>query len=269
MSETLLKFSPAKSNAKLAALGGVVYTFSLPSGWSCPGAKDCLSRSIQDKSTGKYKILDGKDTQFRCFSATQEVVYNAVREQRQHNYDLLRKAKTAPNMFKLIKNSLPKKATVIRIHVGGDFFNEDYMKAWAAVAASSPKITFYAYTKSLNYWVNLKEKGQILSNFKLNASKGGKYDHLIAEHNLKYAEVVYTEQEAIDKGLEIDHDDSHAFLKDTSFALLLHGVQPKGSTAAEALKSLKGKGSYSKTKTDGQNSTTSKSKTTRQKSSRN
>lgn len=248
MKEELLKFSPGKGNAKLAALGGVVYTFSLPSGWSCPAAKDCLSRAHKEVTEGvtKYKILDGKDTKFRCFSATQEVVYKAVREQRQYNYDLLRKAKTAANMFELIKKSLPKEATVIRIHVGGDFFSEDYMKAWAAVAAIRPEVTFYAYTKSLNYWVSLKEKRQIFSNFKLNASKGGKYDHLISKHNLKYAEVVYTEQEAIDKGLDIDHDDSHAFLKDKSFALLLHGVQPAGSTAAQALKALKGVGSYSK-----------------------
>jgi hypothetical protein len=229
-------------------LGGVVYTFSLPSGWTCPAAKDCLSKAVF--KAGKYAIQDGKDTKFRCFSATQEVVYKGVREQRQYNFDLLRKAKTDKNMFELIKNSLPKDATVIRIHVGGDFFNEDYMKAWAAVAAIKPKVTFYAYTKSLNYWVNLVKNRQIMSNFKLNASKGGRHDALIYQHKLKYAEVVFSEKEAKDKGLEIDHDDSHAFLQDKPFALLLHGVQPKGSRASEALKKLNGKGSYGKPKTN-------------------
>ena len=47
----MLKFSPAKGNAKLIQLGkalGIktseVFTFSLLSGWTCPFAKDCLSK---------------------------------------------------------------------------------------------------------------------------------------------------------------------------------------------------------------------------------
>ena len=240
----LLKFSPGKGNAKLASLGGKVYTFSLSSGWSCPAAHDCLSKAVA--KDGKMAIKDGPHTKFRCFSATQEVVYKAVRDQRQHNFDLLRKANKEGNMPNLIEQSLPKDATIVRIHVGGDFFNKDYMSAWLTVARLNPTIIFYAYTKSLHYWIALMS--EIPANMKLNASKGGKFDHFIDLHGLKYAEVVYTEQEAIDKGLEIDHDDSHAFLQDKSFALLLHGVQPKGSAAGEALKALKGVGSYSFTK---------------------
>ena len=239
----LLKFSPGKGNAKLATLGGVVVTFSLPSGWSCPAANECLSKAVAAPH-GKFVIEDGKQTRFRCFSATQEVVYKAVREQRRHNFNLLLKAKTSDKMAALIEESLPKVATVVRIHVGGDFFNQEYMHAWAKVAKKFPKVTFYAYTKSLNYWIALKK--EIPSNLKLNASKGGKHDALIDQHKLKYAEVVYTEAEASRKGLPIDHDDSHAFLQESSFALLLHGVQPKGSAAAAALVALKGKGSYSK-----------------------
>ena len=54
--------------------------------------------------------------------------------------------------------------------------------------------------------------------------------------------MVYSEQEAHDLGLAIDHDDSHAAkpsLRNQSFALMLHGTQPKGTEAAEALKILK------------------------------
>ena len=244
-----LKFSSGKSNAKLRALGGKLYTFSLPSGWTCPFAKDCLSKvvgyrnGLNDK---KYKIEDGKHTKFRCFSATQEVAFPAVREQRQWNFEMLRPYASSPmEMAIIINDSMPEDAAVIRIHVGGDFFNENYMAAWFLVALLNPEKIFYAYTKSLNYWISLQ--AEIPANFKLNASKGGRFDDLITKHNLKYAEVVYTEEEAAQKGLEIDHDDSHAFLKDNSFALLLHGVQPAGTPAAAALKELKGKGSYGKT----------------------
>jgi len=65
---------------------------------------------------------------------------------------------------------------------------------------------------------------------------------LIAEHGLRSAKVVYSEAQAERMGLEIDHDDSHACdpaRANQDFALLIHGVQPKGSLAANALKILK------------------------------
>ena len=83
------------------------------------------------------------------------------------------------------------------------------------------------------------KKYALPSNLVLTASRGGKYDELIDLHGWKEALVVYSKQEAIDKGLEIDHDDSHAAYGDDNFALLLLGVQPKGSAAGEALKQIK------------------------------
>ena len=70
----------------------------------------------------------------------------------------------------------------------------------------------------------------------MTASRGGKWDNLIDEKGWKEARVVYSEEEAADLGLEIDHDDTHAAFGKKSFALLLHGTQPKGSVAGEALK---------------------------------
>ena len=80
------------------------------------------------------------------------------------------------------------------------------------------------------------------NNLVLTASRGGRADHLISQHGLREAVVVFSEKEAADKGLEIDSDDSHAArpeLRDQSFALLIHGVQPKGSEAAKALREIK------------------------------
>jgi hypothetical protein len=108
---------------------------------------------------------------------------------------------------------------------------------------------FYAYTKSLKYWLKYREYVDQLDNFVLTASYGGRDDDMIEEHNLRSAVVVFSEDEADE--LDIDHDDSHAArpsLKNQDFALLIHGTQPKGTEAAEALKELKGKGSYSRNK---------------------
>jgi hypothetical protein len=50
----------------------------------------------------------------------------------------------------------------------------------------------------------------------------------------RVAYVVYSEEEAAARGLEIDHDDSHC-LGDKPFALLIHSMQRAGSKAQEAL----------------------------------
>lgn len=223
----LLKFN--KGNAKLSQ---EIFTFSLPAGYACPGAKECLSRA--GRNTGK--IQDGLETKFRCFAASAEAQYPAVREQRWHNFDML-KGKTTDEMVALIESSIPKRAGIIRVHVSGDFFNEQYFDAWMEVARRNPLRTFYAYTKSLHLWVGKMDS--IPKNFALNASRGGIHDWMIDTYKLKSAEVVFSLEDAKAKGLEIDHDDSHAYKSGKSFALLIHGTQPKGSVAAKALSALR------------------------------
>ncbi len=247
---SLLKFG--KGNAKLIGVGKTpIYTFSLPSGYTCPFALDCLSKA--NKVTGKIK--DGPETKFRCFSASQEALYRNVRDSRWANFNaLLPLRNSVSDMMQLILDSLPKKAEYVRIHVGGDFFNKNYFAAWALAANERRDTVFYAYTKSLSYWVELRKNfssspclvHDMLPNFRLTASYGGSQDKLIAQHGLRFAKVVFSEKEAELARLPIDHDDSHAIEIGDSFALLLHGTQPKGTIAAKSLSALHGKGSYSK-----------------------
>ena len=223
----LLKFQ--QGNAKL---GKNIFTFSLPAGHACPFANECLSKA--DKLTGK--LTDGPNTQFRCFAASAEAVYPNVRIARWHNFDLLKKLNSNESKD-LILASLPKKANIVRIHVSGDFFNEAYFLAWLQVAKARPEVLFYAYTKSLIYWVNyIKE---IPGNLVLNASEGGKLDAQISEHGLKFAKVVYSPEQAQELGLLIDQKDEAAYKTKESFALLIHGQQPKGSKASQSIKDLK------------------------------
>ena len=221
-----------KGNAKLDM---TIHTFSLPAGHSCPFALQCLSKA--NKTDGKIK--DGKNTRFRCFAASQENLWPNVRTSRWHNYELLKTLKMH-QMVSLINSSLPKTATIIRVHVSGDFFNSLYFRAWMEVARDNPDVLFYAYTKCLPYWLSYKHT--VPGNFKLTASYGGKEDHLIELYKLKSAKVVYSEAEAAMLGLPIDHDDSHAYRGDKSFALLIHGTQPAGSVAAKAISLMKKKG---------------------------
>lgn len=219
-----------------AKISNAIATFSLPAGHTCPFAKECLSRA--NRFTGK--IIDGKHCQFRCFAASQESTFNSIRTSRWNNLELLRSNPSIGDMANLIQRSLPFGIGAVRVHVSGDFFSESYFLAWLNVARNNPAVTFYGYTKALPHLV--KYRKWTPRNFRFIASKGGTCDNLIGKHRLKYAEVVFSTEEARRKGLEIDHDDSHAIIADKSFALLLHGTQKPNTPAGEALKQLRAQG---------------------------
>jgi hypothetical protein len=236
----LLKFGQANNKLKELekVLDKALFTFSLPAGHSCPGAQACMARA--DRKTGK--ITDGNNQEFRCFAASMEWRSN-IREARWHNFDLL-KGKTREGMRDLILGSLPKAAEVIRVHVSGDFFNEAYFLAWMDVARATPSVEFYAYTKSVNWWI--AHRAEVPSNFSLTASMGGRFDGLVEEFMLKNSRVTKTVDEAVKLGLKIDHDDYLAYDRNArSFALLIHGSQQAGSEAGQAVRALGGVGSYS------------------------
>jgi hypothetical protein len=218
-------------NAKLEKS---ITTFSLPAGYTCPGASLCKARF--DIKVGK--IIDGPKAEFRCFAASQEAMYTNVRDSRWKNRELLAKARTKEAMTELLLYSIPKQSKHIRVHVSGDFFNQEYFNAWIDVAVARPDILFYAYTKSLKFWVQrLKD---VPDNLVLTASRGGTDDHLIDEYGLRQSVVVFHPDEAKALGLEIDHDDHLAYTKGVdSFALLIHGGQAANSPAGAAIQRLK------------------------------
>lgn len=192
--------------------GAKVHTWNLPSGYSCPGALECLTWA--DPETGKLR--HGKHQVFRCYSATSER-YPAVRKV---SWDNLRavKGKTATEVAAVLEAALPASAKTVRIHAGGDFFSQAYFDGWLAFCRNHLEVVFWAFTKSVNFWVTRLDR--IPQNLTLQASYGGRHDHLISEYNLKYARVVYSVQEATDLGLEIDTDDRLAMYPGPSFALL-------------------------------------------------
>lgn len=232
-----------RGNAKLSK---EIHTFSLPAGFSCPGAHLCTAYA--NKKTGK--ITDGEDAKFRCFAASQESLYPNVRTARWHNFDLLKPIKNdVRKMSDLILSSIDMSASIVRIHVSGDYFTFEYLAAWINVARQLPATKFYSYTKSLHFVRQAVDMGQLPDNFVLTLSEGGKFDDMINGLNIKTAKVVFSEDQALALSLDIDHDDSHAYEGTESFALLIHGTQKAASEASKAIKKLKAakvKFSYSK-----------------------
>ena len=223
-----------------------VYSFDLPAGRTCPSAHLCKARAILDATTGKRTVKDGPFTVFRCFAASDEARFEGTFNVRRENFETILALGDRGKIADALHDALPLDAGIVRIHVSGDFFNGEYFGAWVEVARRNPKVIFYAYTKELQYLLPTNSLIYFGStgkpdNLRLTASRGGRHDAWIDEYNLPEAVVVYSHAEADEKGLEIDSDDSHAMQQDgkTSFALLIHGTQPKGSEAGKAVYAIR------------------------------
>lgn len=253
-----LRFSPA--NAKTTKLqkypqlkkylqGRKIYSLDFLSGVSCMGARDCLAYVVH--KNGKKKLKDGPKTEFRCFSASQEVLYGNVFNLRKHNLDLMRQLKTEEKITNQILADIPKNCGILRLSVAGDIISQEHFNSLVNVAQKRQDILFYGYTKSLPYWTSYIDTGKTLpSNLVLTASKGGKYDNLIDQYKLRSAKVVYSQYQAKRLGLPVDHSDIHAAdpaKKNQDFALVIHGQGPKNSKHAKAWQRIKkNKGGYSR-----------------------
>lgn len=187
---------------------GIVYEWNLPAGHTCPFAKEC--KVTVDRLTGKFDIKKGN---FTCYAAKAER-FPGVREHRWKNYEYVR-AGNIPVLSPEIKN--------VRIHMSGDFFNEQYFLMWFKVARLNPGVNFWAFTKSINYWV--KYIDIVPSNLILTASYGGMYDDLIEKYDLKSAKVVKSIEEA--QGMPIDNNDDYARIPGVKFCLMENSLAKK------------------------------------------
>ncbi|MDG1950098.1 MAG: hypothetical protein P8J32_04780 [bacterium] len=223
-------------NAKLSKGTAIL---SLLAGHNCPGAKDCKSQVVETPEG--MRIQDGEHTEFRCYAASMELRSKPAYNMHKANFEALKAARTVDAKVKVITDAIEAQDVTdmrrVRIHASGDFFVQSYFDAWIEVARKYPDLIFYAYTKSLKFWV--RRIDSIPSNFKLTASYGGHNDSLIEQHNLKAVTVVYSHEEAEEAGLPIDKDDTHAWAQDGNFAQLIHGTQPAGSKASKAKEALK------------------------------
>jgi hypothetical protein len=230
----LLKLS--KGNAKLSK---DTLILSISAGISCPGSSLC--KAFVTVKDDKRILNRGPESMFTCFAASEELRYPNVFKSRRYNFDLINSyviKKDINGLTNLLNDSLQAKKKNIkkfRIHESGDFFNIIYLEAWINVARLNKDIKFYCYSKSLDLFMTVF----LPDNFYMVASYGGKFDYLIDQgYFSKYSKVVFSEDEAKKLNLKIDKDDSLCF-EDKPFALLLHGMQEKGSEAGEALKLIK------------------------------
>jgi hypothetical protein len=269
MEAALLDICVLTFSTENTKLGGSVVTFSLPAGWSCPFASACMKkvdreRKVDPKKIGTSKIskrtgedvpykgdvvvTKGKDAEYDCFAANQEMQYDALRANRWHNYDLLLAAGKeggAEAQADLIIRSLEYffdtegEKNEVRIHESGDFYNGEYLKAWMITAKKMPNINFYAYTKSIPYVQSMEQQLKDIPNFTITLSQGGRKDADIANVDIKTARVFNTPEEILKAGLILDLDDNLAKERggrEKDFALLVHGTQGAGEMSKNKMR---------------------------------
>jgi hypothetical protein len=121
-------------NGKQAAIAN---TFGLPAGknFSCPGATS-VCESV-------------------CYAGKLEKLFKGVKANLLHNWDLL-KDEDLQGMYTLLSEMIAEFKTdcvkkdapmLFRIHWDGDFFNDDYARAWRMVIEEQPDIQFWVYTR--------------------------------------------------------------------------------------------------------------------------
>lgn len=179
-----------------------VYEFNLPSGHTCPFAEGCLV--YVDRETGKMDVV-GK--QFRCYASASER-FPAVRELRWKNFEDLQRGDPI---------IVPKDATHVRIHGSGDFYTQAYFDKWLQVCREHPNVKFWAFTKSLPFWIN--RINEIPENLNLIASYAGRRDVLIEKYGLRSARV-YDYIEDVPEGMPIDEGDREPMKQGGDFALI-------------------------------------------------
>lgn len=185
------------------------HEFNLPTGHSCPGALTCLT--LVDRDSGK-RLESGDD--YVCYAASAER-FPSARDSRWANWENVKAVVEAGETIEL-----PSRATHVRIHGAGDFYAPRYFDLWVETARENPEIHFWAFTKSPHFWIrHLNKFGPLPPNLVLNASRGGKHDHLIDEYGLKCAEVFHSIED-VPAEMPIDTDDYYAQTQGPSFALL-------------------------------------------------
>ena len=163
-----------------------VLNFSLPAYKTitgktvCPFAKDCI----------KY-----------CYAQKGNYRYPSVIKGLNNRYELSKTDEFVPKMNATI---ILERPTHVRIHDSGDFYSPQYLNKWVQIAKDNTNVIFYAYTKSIKFFINgLK----LPKNMKIIFSEGSKTDNLINTSKHRHARI-FKSKELLNAAGYIDASDN-------------------------------------------------------------
>lgn len=105
----------------------LIWGFTLPSGTDavCPGRTSVCSRY--------------------CYSSRLEKLRPKAHKAYRRNLALTLRKDFARRVYYFVR---AMRIRTVRIHVGGDFYSEEYARKWLLIIRNSPKTRFYFYTRS-------------------------------------------------------------------------------------------------------------------------
>jgi hypothetical protein len=106
-------------------LGPDIWSWSIPCVVSCPGASDICKQL--------------------CYVERYCRRRPRIRQLYTDNYEYCQQD---PNQFRRRMIDECQTKRVVRVHVAGDFYDEDYILCWRTIAERCPRTLFYSYTRS-------------------------------------------------------------------------------------------------------------------------
>ena len=179
-----------------------VLNFSLPAYKTitgktvCPFAKDCIKYCYAQK--GNYK-------------------YPSVIKGLNNRYELSKTADFVPKMNATI---ILERPTHVRIHDSGDFYSIAYLNKWVTIANDNKDVIFYAYTKSIKFFIDgLK----LPKNLKIIFSEGSKTDDLINVNKHRHARIFKSKELLQAAGyIDASNNDLKAITSNKRVGLVYH-----------------------------------------------
>lgn len=106
-------------------LGRAIHVWSIPAVETCPGSTS-LCRSV-------------------CYATQHRFRFASVKRRLEWNLRQSRHTDFVDRMTDEIRSS---GVLVLRLHVAGDFYDAEYTRKWLAIVKRSPRVCFFAYTRS-------------------------------------------------------------------------------------------------------------------------
>lgn len=189
-------------------------------GWGIPADLDFRTPNGEQQNTCPAALA----CRAVCYAKQGTYRFPNVINARMHNLTL----STRPDFAALIIADLAgmvvksrkcrKPYNVVRLHDSGDFYSQEYLNAWATVAAAYPHVVFYAYTKSVHL-----DYSAIPDNLRITQSLGGRHDNLV-QLNRPHSRIFSSEDARLAAGYEDGNaSDIPAIEGVTNIGLTYHG----------------------------------------------
>ena len=175
--------------------------------------------AYKSHSTGRITCPFAKDCVKFCYASKGSYIWNNTKKAYERRYLLSLESELLKS--KLIESIKRRKATHIRIHDSGDFYNHRYIRDWFEIINEFPNVVFYAYTKSKKLFDPIK--GLIPKNLILIYSLGSKNDNLIDMNLERHAKIFENENDLIKEGyVNASENDLLAIGDNKKVGLLIH-----------------------------------------------